>query len=398
MKPRHLYIHVPFCARRCGYCDFAFEVRRRPPVAAWLDAVEAELSLWMARPRWAAPLELDTIYLGGGTPSLLGPGAMPELRRRLERYVCWEDERLEWTGEANPESFAEALARDWQAAGVNRLSLGVQSFHEPALRWMGRLHGAAGPARAMAAARAAGIRSVNIDLIFGLPPRLGRSWAEDLELALELDPEHVSLYGLTAEAGTPLGRRVAERREQMPGDERYAEEYLLAAERLTAAGFEHYEVSNFARPGRQSGHNRAYWEGAPYLGLGASAHSYLPPVRQWNVRDWNAYAAAVQAGALPVGGSERVVGSAARIERSWLQLRTAEGVRLDDCDAAQQELTAQWVRGGWAELGGGRVRLNAQGWLLLDRLAVELEAASLDDAELPATSLVGSGDSRHQRV
>lgn len=116
------------------------------------------------------------------------------------------------------------------------------------------------------------------------------------------------------------------------------------------------------------------------------------------MRDWNAYAAAVQAGALPVGGSERVVGSAARIERSWLQLRTAEGVRLDDCDAAQQELTAQWVRGGWAELGGGRVRLNAQGWLLLDRLAVELEAASLDDAELPATSLVGSGDSRHQRV
>src|SRR5690606_18225905 len=233
---------------------------------------------------WAWPLQLRTVYVGGGTPSLLGAGAMEALRRRLEPYVRLADD-VEWTVEANPESFDEAVARGWREAGVNRLSLGAQTFDEGALRWMGRLHDADGPARAVEAARRAGIENVSLDLIFGLPARLGRDWGADLDRALALEPTHVSLYGLTAEPATPLGRWVGEGRETLADEDAYEAEYMLAADRLAAAGYVHYEVSNFARPGRESRHNSAYWTGAAYLGLGPSAHSYVPPERRWNLRD-----------------------------------------------------------------------------------------------------------------
>lgn len=375
MRPEHLYLHVPFCVRRCSYCDFAVTVAKRPPVAAWLDAIEAELRQVVEAEGWGVPLELKTIYVGGGTPSLLGPGAMVELRRRLERYARWDDSAVEWTCEANPESLDEALARDWREAGVNRVSLGVQTFHEPALRWMGRVHGVEGAVRAVEAVRAAGIGNLNIDLIFGLPERLGRDWGADLERAVALEPEHISLYGLTAEAGTPLGRWVAEGRERLADEERYAADYRLAAERLVAAGFRHYEVSNFGRRGCESRHNRAYWTGAPYLGLGPGAHSYLPPVRRWNLRDWAAYRDAVVSGEPVVAGAERVEGDAARLERVWLALRTEEGLEVGGWSPGQQRLVERWVEQGWAIVSQGALRLTVEGWLLLDRLAVEFDSA-----------------------
>ena len=182
-----------------------------------------------------------------------------------------------------------AAYADWRRAGVNRVSLGVQTFHAPALKWMGRLHGPEGAAKAMDAARLAGFDNVSVDLIFGLPARLGRDWGADLFRALALEPEHVSLYGLTAEAGAPLGRWVKEGRESLAAEDRYADEYLLAHERLTAAGFEHYEVSNFGLPGRRSRHNFTYWTGAPYAALGPGSHAFYPPLRRWNVRSWDDY-------------------------------------------------------------------------------------------------------------
>lgn len=372
--PRSLYVHVPFCARRCSYCDFAVQAVRQPPTREWLDAIEAELGLRVAQ-AGLGRLSLDTVYVGGGTPSLLGVGALPALLDRIGKHADIAPE-AEITAEANPESFTAELARDWRAAGVNRVSLGAQTFHEASLRWMGRLHGADGPARAVAVAREAGFDNVSVDLIFGLPDRLGRDWGADLDRALGLEPEHVSLYGLTAEPGAPLGRWVAEGRERLPDEEEYSAQYLLAVERLTAAGFRHYEVSNFALPGRESRHNQVYWSGAAYLGLGPGAHSYLAGRRWWNARSWASYAEALGRGEAPDEGAETVVGAAARLERTWLALRTAEGFPLAAASEGQQRLAARWVEHGWAVVAGGALRLTPSGWLLLDRLAVELDEAA----------------------
>jgi oxygen-independent coproporphyrinogen III oxidase len=375
MEPRSLYIHVPFCLRRCSYCDFAVEATREPPVAEWLAAVAREAALVADGEGWAEPLSLETLYVGGGTPSLLGPGAMELLRETLRPFAEIA-KGAEWTCEANPESFTTEVARGWHAAGVNRISLGVQTFDPGALRWMGRLHGPDGPVRAAAAAREAGFEDISVDLIFGLPERLGRDWMADLERVVSLGPEHVSLYGLTAEVGTPLGRWVREGRETLVGEDGYAEEYLLAHRVLTGAGFDHYEVSNFSRPGRHSRHNFVYWTGAPYAALGPGAHGYLAGKRRWNLRSWSAYREALRDGRLPVEGMEEIDASTLGLEAAWLGLRTRRGYELDLATRDGRRLIERWVGGGLARLEGGAVRLTPEGWLLLDRLAVDLHAAN----------------------
>ncbi len=384
MKPEHLYLHVPFCLRQCSYCDFAVTVDREPPAAAWLDAVETELELRIRMAGWER-LRFRTIYVGGGTPSTLPPAAIGELRRRVERHADIDAE-VEWTVEANPETFDRERAAAWRDAGVNRLSLGAQTFHEPALRWMGRLHGVDGPARAVDAARAEGLENVSLDLIFGLPARLGRDWQADLCRVLELQPEHVSLYGLTAEPATPLGRWVREGRERMTDEECYEAEYLIAAERLPDAGLEHYEVSSFGRSGRASAHNAAYWSGSAYLGLGPGAHSYVEPRRWWNERDWARYRSVLTDGGSPQVGYEEVRGEEARLERIWLGLRTAAGLARAELEPAGASVTARWEERGWAYTDPERLRLTPRGWLLLDRLAVELADAGAGIARLDGSS------------
>ncbi len=373
MQPSYLYLHSPFCVRRCSYCDFAVTVDSSPRAEAWLDAMEAELAATMRGQGWNT-LDLRTIYVGGGTPSLLGRGVMAGLAKRLRRFAHWDD-GVEWTVEANPESFDAALARDWRAAGVNRLSLGAQTFHADALRWMGRLHGPDGPRKAMRAAREAGFDNVSIDLIFGLPARLERDWPSDLERAVALEPEHLSLYGLTAEPGAPLSRWVREGREVLADEDAYATEYLQAASTLTAAGYDHYEVSNFARRGLESRHNSAYWTGAAYLGLGPGSHSYLPPRRSWNVRDWAKYRGRIMATGDATDGDEAVDAETSLLEQSWLGLRTATGSATRT--PAQRALARVWRERGWAEGDDDHVRLTARGWLLLDRLSVEFDARAL---------------------
>jgi oxygen-independent coproporphyrinogen III oxidase len=371
VKPRHLYVHAPFCVRRCSYCDFAVTATRVAPRDAWLDAIERELATHARACDDGRGLAWRTLYVGGGTPSLLGAGAMQLLRSRLDGWSSLE-RGAEWTAEANPESLTAPVAAAWREAGVNRISVGVQTFHEPALRWMGRLHGEKQARRAVRATREGGIENVSIDLIFGLPARLGRDWSDDLGRALELEPDHISLYGLTAEPATPLGRWVAQGREQLADEERYAAEYLRAVETLTAAGYHHYEVSNFALPDRESRHNLAYWDGSPYLGLGPGAHSFLPPRRFWNERDWLAYRAGVAQSGGAVAGEEIVDGEAYALELLWVGLRTARGVPRASLAAPQRERVQQWQQLGWAAAEGDRLRLTAHGWLLLDRLAIEL--------------------------
>src|SRR5690606_6997225 len=198
-----VYVHAPFCARRCVYCAFAVKVRAGGGADEWARAIGQELAYIRDEGVFTLSDELASLYVGGGTPSLLGPGAMAALRDVIgaDRLRA---PALEWTAEANPESFDRTVAEAWRAAGVNRVSLGVQTFHEPTLRWMGRLHGPHGGVDAVRTARAAGIENLSVDLIFGLPGHLGRSWTDDLDRAVDLGAPHVSLYGLSVESGTAL--------------------------------------------------------------------------------------------------------------------------------------------------------------------------------------------------
>jgi len=392
---RSVYVHAPFCARRCFYCDFAVKVASAD-CDAWLSALRAEVRALEREGTFLLDETLDTLYVGGGTPSLLGPTAMEGLGSVL-REKRLRHAGLEWTAEANPESFTRDVATGWRRAGVNRISLGIQSFHAPSLKWMGRLHEADGARSAVRIGRAAGFTNLSVDLIFGLPDHLERDWERDLDHTLSLDPDHVSLYGLSVEPATRLGRAVAERRETLPSEGRYEQEYLLAVDRLTEAGYEVYEVSNFARPGFASRHNSVYWSGEPYVGLGNGAHSYRHPIRRWNLRDWDAYRAGVEgsstspylAGAMgsgtdtyragtmgsgpPVDDEEELDLNAVSLERIWLGLRTRRGISLQDLPASARDRARFWEDNALAVMEDSVVRLTPKGWLVMDRLTVELD-------------------------
>lgn len=372
--PRAVYVHAPFCARRCFYCDFAVEVRKEGSPDEWLRALRGEWRAVRREGRFWPRAPLETLYVGGGTPSLLGPGAMQGLADLFGAELLGSPD-LEWSAEANPESFTLELATAWRRAGVNRVSLGVQSFHEPALRWMGRLHGPEGAEEAVGRARSAGFSNVSIDLIFGLPERLERSWLDDLRRTLDLGVPHVSLYGLSVEPDTPLGRAVGRGRETVAEDSSYVEAYLLAAETFREAGYVHYEVSNFALPGYQCRHNGSYWDGSSYLGLGNSAHSYRHPIRRWNLRDWPAYSSATVEGTVPAADEESLSRATTRLERIWLGLRTHTGVHRPSLPKTARAVTDGWRESGLALCEDEAIRLTPRGWLALDRLTVELDEA-----------------------
>jgi putative oxygen-independent coproporphyrinogen III oxidase len=360
----HLYIHVPFCARRCSYCDFAIAVRKDVPSARFAAALLTEWDRWRNEPQWSEFPELATIYFGGGTPSRLEPGTLSDLLNRLAR-----DRPIaagaEITLEANPEDVTLERARAWRAAGINRVSLGVQSFEPLVLQWMHRTHSAEDAGQAVETLRAAGLARISLDLIYALPPEVPRDWAEELDRALALDPEHLSLYGLTVEQHTPLARWVTRGEAHPAPEERYAEEFLSAHSRLTRAGYRHYEVSNYARPGREAVHNSAYWRRSPYLGLGPSAHSGLGARRWWNVREWSAWAEAISLGVSTVVGEERLDPGALELEVVYLGLRTDAGL---PAGSLRQTVVESWVREGWATVSEGAVRLTPEGWLRLDAL------------------------------
>jgi oxygen-independent coproporphyrinogen-3 oxidase len=365
MLPRHVYVHVPFCARRCSYCDFAIAVRRRVPVDEYVRALGAELALrYPAAERW----EAETLYFGGGTPSRLrGDGIARTLELLRSRIALAPG--AEVTIEANPEDVTPEAARAWRAAGVNRLSLGSQSFDDRVLVWMHRTHAASRITEAVEAARGAGIENLSLDLIFALPDALDRSWTADLERALALQPAHLSLYGLTVESGTPLGRWRDRGDVTEPPEERYEHEFLEAHERLAGAGYEHYEVSNFARAESRSRHNASYWSGAAYAGLGPGAHEFDGRTRRWNVGAYADWVRRVDRGEDPTEGNEQIDGPARVAEAVYLGLRTTDGL---DLLPGEEYAAGRWADAGWARIERGRLRLTPVGWLRMDALAADL--------------------------
>ncbi len=364
----HLYVHVPFCARRCSYCDFAIAVRRHTPDQRFVTAVTRE---WRLR-RSAGEVpqgQIATLYFGGGTPSRLDPDALGGLIATLVADAPLRSD-AEVTLEVNPDDVTPSRAEAWRRAGVNRVSLGVQS-HDPAvLHWMHRTHRAEQVAPAVEVLRAAGLANLSIDLIFALPAALQRDWHRDVALTLALRPDHLSAYGLTIESGTPLFRWTA-RGESVPlGEERYAAEYLELHRAVGAAGMTAYEVSNFSRPAFVSRHNSAYWTGADYTGLGPSAHSHAAGVRSWNTAQWSEYERIISRGELPRAGREELDAAARSLEGRYLALRTRRGLGRDEVPAATRDL---WQDEGWAVEESGRIRLTPEGWLRLDALVAALD-------------------------
>lgn len=389
---RHVYIHVPFCRRRCSYCDFSIAVRSIVPVDKYVENVADEIRSRKIR---LERNSLRSLYLGGGTPSLLGPTGVLQLLQQIGREsgagdfstLLWKN--VEITLEANPEDVTAEAVRSWRSAGVNRVSLGVQSFDSEVLRWMHRGHDALRTAESIEVLRGEGIEDVSIDLIAAVPESLDRDWDRDLESAIGLEPTHLSVYGLTVEPQTPLGRWAARGVVAEAPEERQAAEFLRAHERLTGAGYDHYEVSNYARPSYRARHNSAYWTRVPYLGLGPSAHGFDGTSRRWNLAAYAAWSEA--AGRDPVGGTE-VLGAGERLaEEVYLGLRTTDGLGIYQKDLLT---VSSWIDAGWARLdvsaaepeeradagdpasgAVGRLRLTPEGWLRLDALAAALTSA-----------------------
>ncbi len=361
-RPRHLYVHVPFCARRCSYCDFSIAVRGVIPEREYSAAVDAELARrYPAGEAW----ELDTLYFGGGTPSKLGAAGVARLVDTLRGRVALAP-GAEVTLEANPEDVSPEAAAAWRAAGVNRISLGAQSFDDRVLAWMHRTHDAAAIPRAVDAARHAGFDDLSLDLIFALPDEVERDWARDLSAALALSPTHLSVYGLTMEPATPLGRWFDRGQVGEAPEERYEREFLAAHDALGAHGFEHYEVSNFADPGREARHNAAYWQRVSYAGLGPSAHGFEDETRRWNESAYAAWMARVKAGDDPVAGTEVISAESRTLEEVYLGLRTARGLQLRPGEALSLQ---RWLDAGWGAVdAAGALRLTPAGWLRMDTL------------------------------
>src|SRR2546421_8084994 len=377
---QHLYLHVPFCRRRCTYCDFSIAVRKRIPAREYVDAVVQELRQGLTDPgrKPGDPGDsedgLETIYFGGGTPSLLPPDALATLLTSLRDAfpVTSFRDAVEVTVEANPEDVTLETATAWRQAGVNRVSLGAQSFDDRVLQWMHRSHNAARIAAAVRTLRDAGVDNISLDLIFALPAELERDWARDLEQAVALGPAHLSLYGLTVEERTPLARWISRGAAAPPDDDRYADEYLLAHSRLAACGYRFYEVSNACRDGFRSRHNSAYWSGRAYLGLGPAAHSFDGRVRRWNLAAWETYRRAVAAGLSAVDAEEVLSEEQRELESLYLALRTDAGMPLAALCRPLPPAAARWVERGWAEIRDQRLVCTPEGWLRLDALVGDL--------------------------
>lgn len=378
-----LYLHVPYCRQACSYCDFFFSTdqRTRP---RFVQAVLSELRLRLSE--WSAT-EFDTLYFGGGTPSLLSVEEITALMQGIRSLVTLTTD-AEVTLEANPDDLDgdDGFTRldTWRRLGINRLSLGVQSFAEGELRWMNRAHTAAQSSAAVSSARAAGFDNLNLDAIFHLPSMNLGDWADTLDAFLAMQPEHLSVYGLTIEPRTALGHAVARGSTTPAPDERFEEQFLLAHERLTAEGYLHYEVSNYAQPSRASRHNQGYWQGRPWLALGPSAEGSDGAVLRYrNLPMLHPYLDALEAGQLPPATRDTLSPSERANEFLLTSLRTHAGCSLANMSgllgagytpwlAAATEQLMPLIQQGLAWQNDTHFGLTVQGWLTADGLTESL--------------------------
>ncbi len=368
MNEAGLYVHIPFCLTRCGYCDFNAYAGLDHLAGRYVDALVAEAAITGGQ--WADH-SFVSVFLGGGTPTTLPPPVLERLLTALRRAFRIDPD-AEVTCEANPDTVDEPYLRSLLQAGVTRLSIGVQSFDPSVLQALERNHPPEAARKAFEAGRRAGFDAINMDLIYGANVESIESWEATLAEALSLRPDHLSCYALTVEPATPLGRKVAAGEVPPPNLDVQAEMYDVACGMLREAGYEHYEISNWALPGHRSRHNLGYWQGRPYLGLGAGAHSHRGARRWWNVRPPAQYIQAVVSGTPAVGGEEILSGEDRALEGLLLGLRVADGMPLELLDRAQAE---GLVGEGLARREGSRLALTDRGMLLANEVVLALVEA-----------------------
>jgi oxygen-independent coproporphyrinogen III oxidase len=367
------YVHVPFCVARCHYCSFNTAPHDGPALTRYLAALAREIDLLGAAP-WAGRLRLDTIFFGGGTPSLLAADELAAILLRLR--ACFRvAPDSEVTVECNPESVDRESLAAYRAVGVTRISLGVQSLDDAILENLGRRHSARGARFAFEAARAVGFTNVSVDLMYGLPGLDVARWMQTVQAILDWAPDHLSAYGLTLDQGSRWGAHGVA---GLPPEDAVVTQYWALARAAAARGYEHYEISNYARPGYRARHNLVYWRGAEYLASGPGACGFIGDIRYANAKPIARYCAALEQGRLPIESSERLTPRQRLGERLILGLRTSDGVPtawLTERVLANRALARRveaWREAGLMDEEDDRLRLTEQGFLLSDALFVEL--------------------------
>ncbi len=371
-----IYVHIPFCRQSCIYCNFYFKNGNKQSEEL-VNALLKEIDLKVNK----MPFNLETLYFGGGTPSYIAPELIQRLLDKVMKISNYP-QLAEVTLEANPDDISRENLEKWKAMGINRLSMGVQSFFDHHLKWMNRAHRAEQAEQAILLAREMGFE-LSIDLIFGIPGSTAEEWSFNLEKAVAYDIQHLSCYSLTLEDNTPWKKLVNSQKYPMPSDELASEQFICAMEFLSKKGWLHYEISNYCRPGFMAKHNTSYWQGKPYIGLGPSAHSFDGESRSWNIADLNGYVQAVNEGRVP---EEREILGNSEKHNEYLMtgLRTVWGVELgkirgfgfDTTDLLKQ--LEQYANEGMVVKEGETYTLSREGKLYADSIAASLFVESGD--------------------
>ena len=374
-----LYIHIPFCKSRCIYCGF-YSTTAEQMKQAYVDAVCHEMELRDAiyeKEGKDVGKTLATVYLGGGTPSQLSPTQLQQLFDAIARHYDVSDD-AEITIECNPDDVTEAFAELLRSLPVNRVSMGAQTFDDNRLQFIHRRHTSEQVTTAIQRLREKGIHNISIDLMYGFPEETLEEWEHDIQQALALNVEHISAYALTYEEGTPLYRLLEEGKVKEIDEERSLAMYDRLIDRLQEAGYEHYEISNFARKGWRSRHNSSYWQLVPYIGIGAAAHSYDGRRRQWNIADINSYINHIQQGIVPAEG-ELLDKDSCYNDHVMLALRTCEGLDLSTLDSDErsycEETAKKFVLDGLLVKTDNHLRLSRKGLFVSDMIMSELMKA-----------------------
>lgn len=365
-----IYIHIPFCRQACNYCNFHFTTSttyKNDFLAALLKEIELQKD-------YLAGEKIETIYFGGGTPSLLQPDETLSILEKIRGSFLIND-NAEITLEANPDDINEAKLSGWSLAGFNRLSIGIQSFFDEDLGWMNRSHNAAQAKKSIELAQKKGFNNITIDLIYGIPLLTNEKWEQNVRTALEYKIPHLSCYSLTVEPKTPLQKMIREHTKEDIDPDKQAGQFLMLMEWLDKAGYEHYEISNFAKPGFRSHHNSSYWQGKKYLGLGPSAHSFDGTTRQWNISNNKKYIDAINSGTIP-SEKEELSLSQKQNEYIMTSLRTLEGLSLEKLNSETiadiLDKSKKYIGQGLMFSENNFLRLTREGRLLADGIAADL--------------------------
>jgi oxygen-independent coproporphyrinogen-3 oxidase len=367
------YVHIPYCVRRCGYCDFNTYTPSELQDGATLEIVSGDYIDAVLKELEQAPAgqEVPTIFFGGGTPSLLPPKDLGRVITAIkERYTVTTD--CEITLEANPDSVTKEKLEQLIVAGFNRISFGMQSSNPEVLKVLDRTHNPENVRKAVEMARAAGFSSISIDLIYGAPGETLSDWASTVKEALTLDTDHISAYALIVEEGTKLAAQIKRGEYTMPDDDLMADMYLLIDQQTLQKGLKWYELSNWSKPGHECRHNIAYWKSNNWWGLGPGAHSHIDQKRFWNVKHPNAYKERVFAGLSPIKDSEELGDAEKKSEYIMLAIRMPEGVRKSALTVAQYERTMEYIKSGHVIERESSLALTPKGRLIADRITHEM--------------------------